>query len=117
MRARPISGSRWWDGLPPGRNELTDPPQAEVVVPRALKDAAPEFCSRRPVRQAQGRLQSAGGHYQRASSAQPAPPLPPYLPFHLFRLEVRVLLRPQACGPLPPAPVGEGGDDVAALHP
>src|SRR3990170_888546 len=49
--------------------------------------------------------------------ARPAALLPPYLPFHLFRLEVRVLLRPQAGGQVLPAAVGEEGDDVAALHP
>src|SRR3990172_6132763 len=117
MRKRPISDPWWWGGLLSRRNELTDPPQAEVVVPRALKSAGPEFCSRRPVRQAQGRRQSAGVHCQRASSGQSAALSPPPLPFHILRLELRVLLRPQAGGQVLPAAVGEEGDDVAALHP
>src|SRR3989337_2229476 len=117
MRKRPISDPWWWGGLLPGRNELTDPPQAEVVVPRVLKYAAPEFCSRRPVPQAQGRLQPAGVHYQRASSGQSAALLPPYLPLHIFRFEFRVLLGPQAGGQVLPAAVGDEGDKVAALHP
>src|SRR3972149_7482073 len=96
---------------------LRNLPQAGAVVPRVLKYAAPEFCSRRPVRQAQGRVQSAGVYYQRASSDQPTASLPPYLPFHLFRLEVRVLLRPEAGGQVLPAAVGEEGNDVAALPP
>src|SRR3972149_573216 len=83
MRKRPISDPWWWGGLVPRRNELTDPPQAEVVVPRALKYAAPEFCSRR--------LESAGGGYQPASSAQSAALSPPHLPFHTLRLDPRFL--------------------------
>src|SRR3972149_6653273 len=49
--------------------------------------------------------------------ARPAALLPPYLAFHLFRLEVGVLLCPQAGRQVLPAAVGEEGDDVAALHP
>src|SRR3990170_248347 len=113
MRSRPIIRSRGCRGVPgqlrTEKNMLRNLPQAGAVVPRALKYAAPEFCSRR--------LQSAGVYYQRASSDQPTASLPPYLPFHIFRIELRVLLRPQAGGQILPAAVGEEGDDVAALHP
>src|SRR3990170_6718027 len=94
MRNRPIRCVRYRAGLLPGRNEMTNPLRAEAWGMK--KEAMPH--------------PSGCGH------ADPSL-LPPYLPLHLFRLEVRVLLRPQAGGQVLPAAVGEEGDDVAAIHP
>src|SRR3972149_4809085 len=94
MRNRPIRWVRYRAGLLPGRNEMTNPVQAEAWAMEKEAMPPPSGC----------------GH------ADPSLP-PPYLPFHLFRLEVRVLLRPQAGGQVLPAAVGAERDDVAAIHP
>src|SRR3990172_9264361 len=94
MRNRPIRCVRYRAGRLRGRNGMTNPLRAEAWGLK--KEAMPH--------------PSGCGH------ADPSL-LPPYLPFHLFRLEVRVLLRPQAGGQVLPAAVGEEGGDVAALPP
>src|SRR3972149_1414421 len=94
MWNRPIRCVRYRAGLLPGRNGMTNPLRAEAWGLKKEATPPPSGC----------------GH------AAPSL-LPPSLPSPLFRLEVRVLLRPQAGGQVLPAAVGEEGDDVAALHP
>src|SRR3990172_4628523 len=93
MRKRPIRRQSLWR-LEVGRNEMMDPPQAE----------------------AWGMEEDAMPHPLGCGHTNPSL-LPPYLAFHLFRLEVGVLLCPGAGRQVLPAAVGEEGDDVAALHP